>query len=356
MLGVVLAYGLDVLLRFTHAGNLTRFWELLPAMLPAAAQNGSWWIPLILLLVAISAFQLLRTDLERLDSKELVARGAASAHAGAALALLDDKSLSAAIEQAGVKESRRSQRQLERARKHGGDVFSRIIPFSWVRGPYGALVRAECLVLLRAPRVWRGLATGFVLPLAGIFAEQGGHPLVLGALVVIGCCIAARAAATAAAQAADVPSVEAIIPLGRSAMRQVHTLIAASLLIPWGIALAAILGWAVAAPASEMYLLLSLGAMTGIGLAAGGVRLAYRPELDWGSVLLLTALGKATGPLIQHFTHGYDVMVVASVGLLTGLLLTPIPPLLVVVTGVVVVVLWATATSSSVNSKVHGIQ
>lgn len=356
MLGVVLAYGLDVLLRLTQLGNLARFWEFLPSTLPAAAQNGSWWLPLILMLVAVSVFQILRNQLERIDSKELVARGAASAHAGAALALLDDKSLSAAIGQTNVKESRRAQRKRERARELGGDVFSRFIPFSWVRGPYSALVRAEFLVLLRAPRVWRGLATGLVLPLAGVFAAQGGHPLVLGTLVVIGCCVAARAAATAAAQAADVPSVEAIIPLGRGAMRQVHTLIAASLLIPWGLALAAILGWAVATPASEMYILLSLGALTGIGLAAGGVRLAYRPELDWGSVLLLTALGKATGPLIQHFTHGYDVMVVASVALLTGILLSPIPPLMLAVAGVAVVVLWAVGTSASANSKAHGIR
>lgn len=356
MLGVVLAYGLDVLLRLTHRGNLTRFWELMPSMLPTATQNSHWWIPLILVLVAISAFQLIRKQLERIASRELVARGAASAHAGAALALLDDKSLVAAIEQAGVKESRRAQRKRERARDHGGDVFSRLIPFSWVRGPYTALIRAEFLVLLRASRVWRGLAIGFGLPLAGVLAVQGGHPLVLGTLVVIGCCVAARAAATAAAQAADVPSMEAIIPLGRGAMRQVHTLIAASLMIPWGIALAAVLGWAVVTPTSEMYLLLGLGALTGIGLAAGGVRLAYRPELDWGSVLLLTVLGKATGPLIQHFTHRYDVMVVASVALLAGLLLTPIPPLLVIVAGIVAVVLWVAGTSSSVNSQAHGIQ
>lgn len=356
MLGVMLAYGLDVLLRLTHLGSLEHLWAFLPSMLPAAAQNGSWWIPLILALVTVGVFQILRNQLERIDSKELVAKGAASAHAGAALALLDDKSLSAAIEQAGVKESRRVQRKRERTKERGGDVVSRLIPFAWVRGPYSALVRAEFLVLLRTPRVWRGVATGFVLPLAGVFATQGGHPLVLGALVIIGCCVAGRAGATAAAQAADVPSVEAIIPLGRGAMRQVHTLVAASLLVPWGVGLAAILGWAVATPIAEMYLLLGLGALTGIGLAAGGVRLAYRPELDWGSVLLLTALGQATGPLIQHFTHGYDVMVVASVALLTGMLLSPIPPFMVAVAGVVVVVLWAVGTSTSVSSKAHGIR
>ncbi|PQZ86686.1 hypothetical protein CQ018_18575 [Arthrobacter sp. MYb227] len=356
MLGVVLAYTLDVFLLLTQTGTLARFWALLPSMLPAAAQNGNWWIPLILALIAVSAFQILRNHLELIDSKELVSRGAASAHAGAALALLDDKSLATAIEQAGTNDSRRAQRKREHIRKRGGDVFSRLIPFHWVRGPYSALVRAELLVLLRAPRVWRGLVTGFGIPLAGVFAAQGGHPLVLGALIIIGCCVAARAAATAAAQAADVPSVEAIIPLGRSAMRQVHTLIAAALTIPWGISLAATLGWAVETTAAEMPLLLSLGALTGLGLAAGGVRLAYRPELDWGSVLLLTALGQATGPLIQHFTHGYDVMVVASVALLAGLLLNPIPPPLVAVAGIVAVVLWAVSTSTSANSKAHGIR
>lgn len=355
MLAILLAYFLDVLLRLSGRGSLSGFWASLPSVLPLAAQDGRWWIPLILLALAVIGFYAIRGHLERIDSKELISRGAASAHAGAALALLDDKSLVSAIDHAGLRETRGAQRKRERIRKRGGDVFSRLIPATWVRGPTSALIRAELLVLLRASRVWRGLVTGLCIPTAGIFAVQGGHPLVLGALVAIGCCVAARAAATAAAQTADVPSVETIIPLGRSAIKQVHTLIAAVLMIPWGVALSAILAWAIEASSTDTQFLLVIGALTGAGLAAGGVRLAYRPNLDWGSVLVLSALGKAAGPLVQHFTHGYDVMIVASIALLAGLFLSPIPPLLVAVTAIVTVALWAVAITSAANSHVHDI-
>ena len=201
------------------------------------------------------------------------------------------------------------------------------------------------MVLLRAPKVWRGMLAGWGIPAAGVFAVQGGQPLVLGTLVVVGSCVAAKAASTAAAQAADVPSLESIIPLGRSAMRQTHAAVAATLLVPWGIALAGFLGWAVSADAASLGTLLVLGALAGAGLAAGAVRLAYRPALDWGSVMLLAALGQATGPMIQHFAYGYDVMVVAVVALVAGLFLSPVPALLPVVASVVAAIAWGVGTS-----------
>lgn len=355
ILVLALCYGADVLMRITGAGTLQWFWRSLPSVLPAAAQEGQWWIPLVLLVVALAGFRAIRGHLQNIDRNELISRGAASAHAGAALALLDDKSLSAAIENAGTKESSRALARREHIRRRGGDVFSRLLSASSVRGPYSALIRAELLVLLRAPGVWRGLLAGWAIPAAGVFAIPGGHPLVLGTLVVVGCCVAARAAATAASQAADVPSLESIIPLGRTAIRQTHALVALILLVPWGVALTGFLGWAVDLDAASLPLFLAIGALAGAGLAAGGIRLAYRPELDWGSVMLLSALGKATGPMIQHFTHGYDVMVVATIALVAGLLLTPVPPLLLLVSAVVAAVLWAAGTSTTANSKVHGI-
>ena len=354
-LAVVIAYAADVLLRLTGAGSMAGFWAVLPSTIPATVQEGAWWIPVLLLAFVAAAAKGLRGHLQRIPSRELVSSGAASAHAGAALALLDDKSLSVAIDQAGAGETRRSLARRERTRRRGGDAFSRILPASRVRGPYSALMRAEALVLLRAPKVWRGLLMGWGIPAAGIFAVPGGHPLVLGTLVVLGSCVAAKAASTAAAQAADVPSLEAIIPLGRGAMRQTHAAVAAMLLVPRGIGLAAFLAWAVSADADSMAMLLALGALAGAGLAAGAVRLAYRPPLEWGSVMLLAALGKATGPMIQHFTHGYDVMVVAVIALVAGLFLNPLPPTLLVIAAVVTAIVWGIGTSVAVNSKAHGI-
>ena len=209
--------------------------------------------------------------------------------------------------------------------------------------------------LVACTKVWCGLLAGWGIPMAGIFAVDGGHPLVLGTLVIVGSCVAAKAASTAAAQAADVPSLESIIPLGRGAMRQTHAAVAAMLLVPWGIGLAGMLAWPVSADAASLPMLLVLGALAGAGLAAGAVRLAYRPPLDWGSVMLLAALGQATGPMIQHFTYGYDVMVVAVIALVAGFILNPLPPTLLAIAAVVAAIAWGIGTSVSVNSKAHGI-
>lgn len=353
---LVLAYGIDVALRSAASGSLEGFWRVLPSVLPLAAQEGQWWIPVLLLGLSVAGFRALRGQLQRIDRRELISRGASSAHAGAALALLDDKAFSSALRHAGAKESRRAVAARERARTRGGDVFFRLLPASAVRGPRTALVRAELLVLLRTSRVWRGLLVGWAIPAAGVFAAPGGHPLVLGVLVVAGCLVAGRSAATAAAQAAGVPSLESILPLGRSVIRQLHALVAAFLLVPWAVGLAGFLGWAVAVDAASLPLVLIIGALTGTGLAAGGVRLAYRPELDWGSVMVLAALGQATGPMIQHFTHGYEVMVVATVALVAAMFLSPVPPLLLLIAAVVAAILWVVGTSTAMHSPAHGIR
>lgn len=354
-LAVAVAYGADVLLRLTGTGSMEGVWAVLPSAIPAMVQEGAWWIPVVLLAAVAAASAAIRGQLQRIPSRDLVFKGAASAHAGAALALLDDKSLSAAIDQAGERDTRRSAARRERMRKRGGDAYSRMLPASLVRGPFSALIRADALVLLRAPKVRRGLLVGWGIPAAGIFAVQGGQPLVLGTLVVVGSCVAAKAASAAAAQACDVPALESIIPLGRGAMRQTHAAVAAMLMVPWGIGLAALLAWAVSLEVTSLPVFLGLGALAGASLAAGAVRLAYRPPLDWGSVMLLATLGNATGPMIQHFTYGYDVMVVSMIALVAGLFLDPLPPTLAVVAAVVAAICWGVGTSVAVNSKVHGV-
>lgn len=353
MLAVLLAYLLDVLLRSTGTGNLAAFWALLPATLPALAQAGAWWDPVVLALLCLGGFAALAGQLQRIPSRELIARGAASEHAGAALALMDDKALGSAYDGAGAREGKREEAKRERTRVRGADSFARMLPAHWVRGPYTALVRAELLVLLRTGATWRGLLAGWGVPAAGVFAVQGGHPLVLAMLVLVGAVLAARAASKAAVQAADVPSLEAIIPLGRSGVRQTHALVAALLLVPWGIGLAAFLSWAVGADPAGTTVLLGLGLLTGFGLAAGAVRMAFRPALDWGSVMLMAAMGKATGPLIQHFTYGYEVMVVSAIALVAGLLLDPVPLGLLGLGVVVAVIAWSVGTSNTNRSNAH---
>lgn len=352
-LAVLLVYGLDILLRSLGAGNVGAFWTVIPSHLPFLAQSGTGWVPVLLAALAVGGFFALAGHLQSIPSRELVLSGAASAHAGAALVLLDDKSLGSAVGAAGSRETKRTLAKRERTRRCGADVFGRMLPAKWVRGPYSALVRAEFLVLLRTGKTWRGLLAGWGIPVAGVFVVQGGRPVVLVSLVLVGAVLAARAASNAAGQAAEVPSLEAIIPLGRSAVRQTHALVAALLLVPWAVGLGAFLGWAVDANAQGFLVLLGLGVLAGVGLAAGAVRMAFRPELDWGSVMLMAAMGRATGPLIQHFIHGYEVMAVSVVALLAGLVLEPIPPVLLVIGAVVASIAWGVGTSTSNRSHAH---
>lgn len=353
---VLVAYLVDVLLRVGGSGTMEWFWFSLPSRLPVVAQAGAWWVPVALIGAALAGFAVLRGQLQRIPSAELISRGASSAHAGAALAMLDDKALGSAIGAAGSGDSKRVMLVLARNKQRGGDLFSRMLPASWVRGPFSALIRAEFLVLLRTKKTWSGLLAGWSVPLAGVFAVQGASAVVLGILVIVGAILAARAASAAAAQAADVPALDSIIPLNRGAVRQTHALVAALLLVPWGICLAAFLGWAVHLEGTGFLLMLGLGALTGIGLAAGAVRMAFRPALDWGSVLLMSAVGKAAGPMIQHLLYGYDVMVLSVIGLLAAFVLVPVPPTLILLAVLVAVVAWAAGTSTAVRSHAHRSQ
>lgn len=355
-IGVLLAYFIDVLLRIAGFGGLESLWAWLPSSLPFLAQAGAWWVPAVLAVLCAGGFAALAGQLQHIPSSELISSGAASEHAGAALALLDDKALGSALDAAGTRESKRARASRERVRARGSDSFARMLPARWVRGPYAALVRAELLVLLRTGKTWRGMLSGWFVPAAGVFAVPGGQPLVLAVLVLVGSVLAARAASKAAAQAADVPSLDAIIPLGRVGVRQTHALVAALLLVPWSVCLAGFLGWAAGIDAGEIPLLLGLGALAGAGLAAGAVRMAFRPAIDWGSVMLMAAMGQAACPMVLHFTYGYEVMAVSVVALVAGLLLAPIPPVLLVLGAVVAAVAWGVGTSTSTRSNVHRAQ
>ncbi|GAA4366836.1 DUF6297 family protein [Paeniglutamicibacter cryotolerans] len=341
---LALVYALDAVLHAAGHPGLERLWAVLPVSWPAAAQGGAWWIVPALAASVAGLFAYVAPRLERNSSRELMARGASSAHAGAALAMLDTKVLGSAIEQAGAHESRRQAAQRESIRRRGSDAFGRMLPAALARGPLGALMRAEALVLLRTGSVWSSLAAGLLLPVAGTLAVGAGQPVALCTLVLIGACIAAKGAGAAAAQAADVPALDSIIPLGRGAIRRAHGAVAGILLAVYGAVLAAYLGWAVALDGRSVGLLVAIGVLAGIGLAAGTVRLAYRPGLDWGSVMVLALMNKATQPLLAHFTRGYDVMVLAVIPLLVGLFLAPVPPMLAVVALVVAGVAWFTGT------------
>jgi Na+/H+-translocating membrane pyrophosphatase len=72
--------------------------------------------------------------------------------------------------------------------------------------------------------------------------------------------------------------------------------------------------------------------------------------------MLMAAMGQAAGPMVLHFTYGYEVMAVSVVALVAGLLLAPIPPVLLVLGAVVAAVAWGVGTSTSTRSNVHRAQ
>ncbi|WP_372698562.1 DUF6297 family protein [Arthrobacter sp. JSM 101049] len=317
---VVLAYAVDAMARALGAARspFSGLWPVLPAAWPAW---GSWLVPAVLLPLVVVGWLLVRPQLSRIRTSDLLDAGGVSGQAGNSLALLDLRSLAGSFARG------------PRRTSHVRDLWSRLLPARFDGSPVGALLRAEALVLVRTGRVWGRLVTSLALLAGAVTAQGGGTAVVLCTAVAVAAILAGQAAGAAASEAARVPGLEALLPLDAGTARRAHGLLPAIVLVPWGGIAGAILGWAVAGPAAvgDWMVLVAIGAFCGIGVAGGSLRMAYRPELDWGSVLQRQVLGKAGGPLIRHAVHGMELMLIAVVPLGLAVLLAPVPGVLVAV-------------------------
>ncbi|MGP5164022.1 DUF6297 family protein [Arthrobacter rhombi] len=321
MLGVliVLAYAVDAI---TRAAGTARFltpgiWAGLPSAWPS---TGSWAIPAILLLVAILGWMVVRPLLGRIPTSELLEAGGISGQAGNSLALLDARSLVGSFARG------------PRRRSHVRDLWPRVMPVRFTGSPVRALLRAEALVLLRSGAVAGRLLISLALLAGAVTAHGGGTAVVLGVAILVAAALAGQAAGAAAAEAARVPGLDSLLPLDAATTRRAHGLLPAIVLSVWGALAGTILGWALAGPGApgQWILLAGIGALGGIGVAGGALRLAYRPELEWDAVLQRQMFGRGAGPLMGHAVHGLELMLIAVLPLLLAVLGAAAPAVLLV--------------------------
>lgn len=330
---IVLAYAVDAV---TRATGMARFlpsglWSLLPSAWPS---TGDWFIPALLLLAAAAGWMAVRPLLGRIPTSELLEAGGISGQAGDSLALLDARSLAGSFAPGA------------RRRSHVRDLWPRLFPVRFTGSPVRALLRAETLVLLRTGSVWGRLLIGLALLAGTVTATGGGTAVVLCTATAAAAILAGQGAGAAASEAARVPGLDAVLPLDAARARRAHGLLPAILLMGWGAAAGAILGWALAGPgaAGDWLLLITVGALCGIGLAGGALRMAYRPELDWDAVLERQLFGRGGGPVIGHAIHGLELMLIAFVPLGLALLLAPVPVALLALAAGVGVAGWFAGT------------
>lgn len=333
---LVLAYAIDAVSRATGATDspFAGIWSALPSAWPAA---GGWLAPGILTVVVVVGWLLVRPRLDRIRTSDLLDAGGISGQAVNSVALLDVRSLA------------RSFSRGPRRTSHVRDAWARLLPARFGGSPVAALLRAEALVLLRTGTVWTRLLASLALLAGTVTAHGGGSAVVLCVATALSGILAAQAAGAAASEAARVPGLDALLPLDSGTARRAHGLLPGLVLVLWGALAGALLGWATAGPEApgDAALLVAIGALCGIGLAGGSMRMAYRPELDWESVLQRQVLGKGGGPVIRHAVHGMELVLIALVPLGVALLLAPVPVVLVAVAAGVGVGGWFAGTYRS---------
>ncbi|WP_432501372.1 DUF6297 family protein [Kineococcus arenarius] len=220
----------------------------------------------------------------------------------------------------------------------------------WVRGPVGAVLTADALLLRRQPR---RLATAAVLALvpfvvaAGTSAHRGAAAVLLWA--------AGYAAATALAEAvrggALAPAAARALPLSVGLLVAVRWLPVAAASALWGAVavplVAGTSGLVHAGAGTGWASWALLGALAGPGWAAAAVRGALRPDPDFARPAIATPAGPVSPGAAAAVTTGPDLAAVATLPVLLALLARGAPgPALagqLAVTALVVVVGWAYA-------------
>ena len=305
----------------------------LPALVDAPAADA---VPLLLLAAGAAALTVLclalaRARLERIPHTDLAAAGGASAHAGAAMFLLNVRDLAAALAEEGPRAACSRRR-------------SRLLTGSRPGGPVPAAVRADLVVLARTPGLARRLLTGVAVVVVTGLSEPGRSPLVLGAAVLIAGLIAARAVRSAAEGIGDVPELARLIPLEHGTSWSVHTLAPAAFLVPWAAAVGVLTGLFAgldpAAGTSPSWVPAAVGACAGFGLAGAAVRLGTQPEMDWGAVMQGAQTGRAVGPVASGLSHGTDMALLAALPLAVLPLLAAPTQGYVVVAAIVALLAW----------------
>jgi Family of unknown function (DUF6297) len=214
----------------------------------------------------------------------------------------------------------------------------RALAFRPVRGPRGAIVAADAVLLARTPSSWAqlvGLAALLVLA-HDVPALAAGPGLALTVLAVGA--RAARLGAAGAGAAEMVPALDASLPLSARGVRVARTVVpalAAAACVAAGLVPLAV---ATASPAW-----VALGALVGVGCGAGALRGMLRPEPDWSGPLLATPAGAVPVDAAAVARQGPDLLLLAAVPFAVAALLGVVTPALLLAQALVALLACAVA-------------
>jgi hypothetical protein len=291
----------------------------LGAMLFGTLQ-GNWIFAVAPSVTLIAAALGMRNKLSSVRTTSLLKAGSARGHVQAALTLMDAGELSASLSSGG----KRSRMKLP----------------GTPRTAAGALLHAEATVLARQPaRLGRwglGLA---VVPLTGL-VRTFDSPVILLPVLLAAAIFSSTAAAGPLWQLRMAPSLDALLPISRTASRWVHVALPVMLMGLWTTAAA---GFFMLAGGFRGELLV-LGAAAGGGLGAGMLRRAFRQQEDLTKLVYLMQLGRSGPAMLGTRIRGYVLCLFALVPLALGMLFNA-PELLVtpaVVLNVVLLVIGVT--------------
>ncbi|MFH5879836.1 DUF6297 family protein [Arthrobacter sp. NA-172] len=267
----------------------------LGAMLFGTLQ-GNWIFAVAPAAVLIAAALGMRNKLSSIRTVSLLKAGSARGHVQAALTLMDTGELSASLSSGGKR--------------------SRVRLPGTPRTAAGALFHAEATVLARQPgRLWRwglGLA---VVPLTGLI-RTFDSPIILLPVLLVAAIFSSTAAAGPLWQLRMAPSLDALLPISRTASRWVHVALPVLLMALWTTAAA---GFFVLAGGFRVELL-ALGAVAGGGLGAGMLRRAFRQQEDLTKLVYLMQLGRSGPAMLGTRIRGYVLSLFALVPLALGML------------------------------------
>ena len=276
----------------------------LGAMLFGTLQ-GNWIFAVAPAFAVVAAALGMRNKLSSVRTTSLLKAGSARGHVQAALTLMDTGELSASLSSGGKR--------------------SRIKLPGTPRTAAGALFHAEATVLARQPgRLWRwglGLA---VVPLTGL-VRTFDSPIILLPVLLAAAIFSSTAAAGPLWQLRMAPSLDALLPISRTASRWVHVALPVMLMGLWTTAAA---GFFVLAGGFRVELLV-LGAAAGGGLGAGMLRRAFRQQEDLTKLVSLMQLGRSGPAMLGTRIRGYVLCLFALVPLALGMLFNA-PEVLVV--------------------------
>lgn len=296
-----------------------------------AAAAGGTAVPLVLAaavtaLAAAGTLAAVRGRLARIPHRDLRAAGAAAAHLGAAMFLLDVRQVGAAL----------AVDQAPARRRRGRSPLLRVARAS----PAAAWARADLAALLRVPGLGRRLLSAWALPALLALSEPGRLPAVLALGVLASAVLASRAVGAGAEEVGRSPVLERLLPIGRDAAWSAHTAAPAALLVPWGALLGLTVGLATHGAGASLGPVVLCGALAGAGLAGAAVRTATPGPVDWGAVMQPAQSTRAVGPLVRHAVHGADTAVLAAAPLALAPVLSEVPLGFAAVAAVVALLAW----------------